>query len=126
MSPARAAITSPLRADKIVAEPATLTGSIGVLAGKLVVGELLHKLGITDDSAERGANAGMFSVFEDFSPDARQRLDAFLDETYRGFKERVAAGRHLSEDQVEAAGQGTGVDRRRGQRERPRRRARRL
>ncbi len=93
-------------ADKIVAEPATLTGSIGVLAGKLVVSELLHKLGITDDSAERGANAGMFSVFEDFSPDARQRLDAFLDETYRGFKERVAAGRHLSEDQVETAAKG--------------------
>jgi protease-4 len=93
-------------ADKIVAQPATLTGSIGVLAGKLVVGGLLHKLGITDDSAQRGANAGMFSVFEDFSPAARQRLDAFLDETYRGFKQRVATGRHLSEDQVEAAAKG--------------------
>jgi protease-4 len=93
-------------ADKIVAEPATLTGSIGVLAGKLVIGGALHKLGITDDSAQRGANADMFSVFEDFSPTARQRLDAFLDETYRGFKERVAAGRHLSEEQVEAAAKG--------------------
>src|SRR5204863_4260846 len=40
-------------ADKIVAEPATLTGSIGVLAGKLVISELLHKLGITGDSVER-------------------------------------------------------------------------
>ncbi len=93
-------------ADKIVAEPATLTGSIGVLAGKLVVTELLQKLGITDDSAERGANAAMFSVFEDFSPAGRERLDAFLDTIYRGFKAHVATGRHLSEEQVEAASKG--------------------
>jgi protease IV len=93
-------------ADKIVAQPATLTGSIGVLAGKLVVSELLHKLGVTGDSAQRGANAGMFSVFNDFSPGGRQRLDAFLDEVYGGFKEHVAAGRHLSADQVEAAAKG--------------------
>jgi protease-4 len=93
-------------ADKIVAEPATLTGSIGILAGKLVVGELLHKLGITSDSAQTGANAAMFSIFEDFSPASRQRLDAFLDTVYGGFKEHVAAGRHLSAEQVEAAAKG--------------------
>jgi protease-4 len=93
-------------ADKIVAEPATLTGSIGILAGKLTVGELLHKLGITSDSAQLGANAAMFSMFEDFSPAGRQRLDAFLDTVYGGFKEHVAAGRHLSTEQVEAAAKG--------------------
>jgi protease-4 len=93
-------------ADKIVAQPATLTGSIGVLAGKLVITDLLHKLGITDDSAQTGTNAAMFSVFTDFSPAARERLDAFLDAIYRGFKARVAAGRHLSEAQVEAAAKG--------------------
>ena len=48
----------------------------------------------------------MFSPFEDFSPAARARLDAFLDQTYRGFKERVAAGRHMSADQVEAVAKG--------------------
>jgi protease IV len=93
-------------ADKIVAEPATLTGSIGVLAGKLVIADLLHKLGITSDSATRGANAAMFSEVEDFSPAGRERLAAFLDGTYRGFKEHVAAGRHLTADQVEAAAKG--------------------
>jgi protease-4 len=93
-------------ADKIVAEPATLTGSIGVLAGKLVVTELAHKLGITDDSAQTGANAAMFSVFTDFSTTTRERLDTFLDVIYRGFKARVATGRHLSEEQVEAAAKG--------------------
>src|SRR5438309_1507500 len=93
-------------ADKIVAQTATLTGSIGVLAGKLVISELLHKFGITGDSVQRGANAAMFSVFEDFSPAGRQRLDAFLDEVYAGFKQHVAAGRHISADQVEAAAKG--------------------
>jgi protease-4 len=93
-------------ADKIVAEPATLTGSIGVLAGKLVVAGLLDKLGATAEAVQRGANAAMFSEFEDFSPAARDRLNAFLDATYRGFKQRVAAGRHLSDDQVEAIAKG--------------------
>ena len=93
-------------ADKIVAEPATLTGSIGVLAGKFVIADLLHKLGITDESAQLGANATMFSAFEDFSPSAHERLDAFLDATYRGFKAHVAAGRHLTAAQVEAVAKG--------------------
>jgi len=93
-------------ADKIVAQPATLTGSIGVLAGKLVIAGLLQKIGVSVDTAERGANAGMFSAMQDFSPEARQRLDAFLDQTYRGFKEHVAAGRRLSADQVEAVAKG--------------------
>src|SRR5205823_9671517 len=73
-------------ADKIVAQPATLTGSIGVLAGKFVISGLLQKLGVTGDSAQRGANAAMFSQFEDFSPTSRERLDVFLDRIYGGFK----------------------------------------
>lgn len=93
-------------ADKIVAEPATLTGSIGVLAGKIVIAGLLNKIGVSADAVQRGANAAMFSEFEDFSPAAVQRLDAFLDDTYAGFKQRVAAGRHLSADQVEAVAKG--------------------
>ena len=93
-------------ADKIVAEPATLTGSIGVLAGKLVLGGLMQKLGVTTDTAQRGANSGMFSAVDDFSPGERQRLEAELDSTYAGFKNRVATGRHLSADQVEAVAKG--------------------
>ncbi|HYU11552.1 MAG TPA: S49 family peptidase, partial [Stellaceae bacterium] len=93
-------------ADKIVAQPASLTGSIGVLAGKLVIGDFLHKLGVTTGSAGRGANAGMFSAIKDFSPAERERLDAFLDSTYWGFKQHVAAGRHLSDEQVEAVAKG--------------------
>jgi protease-4 len=93
-------------ADKIIAEPATLTGSIGVLAGKIVLGGLMDKLGITTDSAQRGVNAGMFSATEDFSPQARERLNAELDDTYAGFKNHVATGRHLNADAVEAVAKG--------------------
>jgi protease-4 len=93
-------------ADKIVAEPATLTGSIGVLAGKIVVGGLMQKLGITTDAAARGANSGMFSATQDFTAAERAQLDAELDDTYAGFKKHVADGRHLDAGAVEAAAKG--------------------
>jgi protease-4 len=93
-------------ADKIVAEPATLTGSIGVLAGKIVVADLLKKLSIAVDSAQRGTNADLYTMTADFSPQARERLDQLLDTTYSGFKQHVAAGRHMSPDAVEAAARG--------------------
>ena len=100
-------------ADKIVAEPATLTGSIGVLAGKLVVADLLRKIGVSTDSAQIGANAAMFSSTSDFSARAHSRLEAFLDETYKGFKDHVATGRQMTQEEVEAVAKGrvwTGED----------------
>jgi protease IV len=93
-------------ADKIVAEPATLTGSIGVLAGKPVVADLLRKIGVSTDSAQVGANAAMFSLTSEFSAFAHARLEAFLDETYKGFKDHVATGRRLTEEEVEAVAKG--------------------
>jgi len=93
-------------ADKIVAEPATLTGSIGVLAGKLVVADLMRKVGLSTDAVQFGGNAAMFSSTSDFSPAAHARLQAFLDATYQGFKDRVATGRHMTADAVEAVAQG--------------------
>src|ERR1700732_2909489 len=93
-------------ADKIVAEPATLTGSIGVLAGKIVVADLFQKLGMSTDSAQIGANAAMFSSTSEFSARAHSRLEAFLDETYKGFKDHVATGRHMTQEEVEAVAKG--------------------
>jgi protease IV len=83
-----------------------LTGSIGVLAGKLVVSELFKKLGVSTDSAQIGANAAMFSSASDFSAQAHNRLEAFLDDTYRGFKDHVASGRHMTPEAVEAVAKG--------------------
>jgi protease IV len=100
-------------ADKIVAEPATLTGSICVVAGKPVVSGLLQKLGASTDSLQTGANAGMFSLFQGFSPRERERLNAVLDEIYSGFKHRVAQGRKLDDAAVETVAKGrvwSGID----------------
>jgi protease-4 len=93
-------------ANKIVAEPATLTASIGVFAGKLVLSGLYQKLGVTVDSAQLGRNAGMFSATEPFSAEGQRRLGTMLDLIYRGFKERVAKGRHMTLDQVEQIAKG--------------------
>jgi protease IV len=93
-------------ADKIVAEPATLTGSIGVLAGKVVVADFLKKLGITTDAAQLGTNAAMFSPTEPFSAAGHARLEAFLDASYQGFKKHVMTGRHMSAAAVEAVAKG--------------------
>ena len=100
-------------ADKIVAEPATLTGSIGVLAGKFVLGGLWEKLGVSWDTVDEGANVGMFSTLQDFSPPEKERFEAFLDGAYATFKDRVAKGRTLGEDGVESVAKGrvwTGED----------------
>jgi len=93
-------------ADKIVAEPATLTGSIGVLAGKFVTTGFWDKLGVTWDGDSAGANADMFSTLRNFTPAEHERFEAFLDATYQGFKDHVAAGRHLDAAKVEEIAKG--------------------
>lgn len=93
-------------ADKIVAEPGTLTGSIGVVAGKILVGGLLNKIGADADAVQTSDNAALFSAIEDFSPQGHQQFEAALDATYAGFKSRVAEGRHMSAAEVEAVAKG--------------------
>jgi len=100
-------------ADKIVAEPATLTGSIGVLAGKFITTGFWDKLGVSWDGVKAGENADMFTTLSDFSPAAHQRFEAFLDATYAGFKKHVAQGRGLDDAKVEEIAKGrvwTGQD----------------
>src|SRR5271170_2201009 len=77
-------------ADKIVAEPATLTGSIGVVAGKILTSGLWDKLGVGWGAVEEGKNAAMFSSIEDYSPQGGERFEHMLDAVYAGFKDRVA------------------------------------
>ncbi len=93
-------------ADQIVAEPATLTGSIGVLAGKMLINGLSDKLGVTWDAVDGGGNAAMFSPVEDFSPAGHARFEAMLDDIYAGFKARVAEGRKMDADWVESVAKG--------------------
>jgi protease-4 len=100
-------------ADKIVAEPATLTGSIGVVSGKVLVGGLSQKLGVTWDAVQIGRNAGMFSVVDEFTPAEHERFERTLDAVYGVFKDRVATGRKLGAEAVEDVARGrvwTGAD----------------
>jgi protease-4 len=82
-------------ADKIIADPATLTGSIGVFSGKFVVGKGLADIGITIDRTAGGAFAGMDSPFTPFSPEQSQSLNKMVDNIYDGFVSRVAQGRNM-------------------------------
>lgn len=90
-------------ADRIVAQPGTLTGSIGVVAGKLVARELADTLGITVDEIRIGEHAGMWSGHRPFTPSERVKLETSLDRVYEDFTAKVAAGRRQSRAQVEAA-----------------------
>jgi protease-4 len=89
-----------MAADRIVAHPGTLTGSIGVLAGKPVMTGLLEKLGLSVDHVQQGAHAGMFSTSRDFSPSGWTRLQLWLDAVYADFTAKVAQGRKLPRERV--------------------------
>ncbi|MEP7133276.1 MAG: signal peptide peptidase SppA, partial [Acidobacteriota bacterium] len=93
-------------ADKIVAQPGTITGSIGVFAGKFVISGLLEKLGVSFDEVHSGSNALLWDPTRDFSPAERARFDAWLDRVYEDFTGKVAAGRRLSKERVHEIARG--------------------
>jgi len=89
----------------IVAEPGTVTGSIGVVGGKFVLKELFGKLKITVEVFQRGKHAGILSSSEDLSESERARLRELMQETYDTFLERVAQTRNMPVERVrEVAG----------------------
>ena len=94
-------------ARRIYAEPATVTGSIGVFGGKLVLTDLLDKLGLDVYVVERGGSTGLASPFVPFSPQERRKMKDLLEDVYRTFLNRVAQTRPgMSVAQVEAVAQG--------------------
>ncbi|MDH3658886.1 MAG: signal peptide peptidase SppA [Alphaproteobacteria bacterium] len=93
-------------ATRIVADPGTLTGSIGVLAGKPVLDGLWEKLGVNWGTVGRGANAAMWSMNQDYGQRGRERLNRFLDQIYAAFTEGVARGRGMSVEDVHAIAEG--------------------
>lgn len=100
-------------ADAIVAQPGTLTGSIGVLGGKLSVADLLQRFGVHHDVISEGRHAGMMSAFREFSDEEWQRLSSWLDQIYEDFVARVAAGRSMTVEAVHEVARGriwTGAD----------------
>ncbi len=93
-------------ADVIVALPATLTGSIGVFGGKLVLEGLLEKLGVHTGTVQQGANALMYSPRRPFSDAERERFAATIDAIYADFVAKVATGRSRSISQIEEVARG--------------------
>ncbi len=93
-------------AREIVAQPATLTGSIGVFAGKVVTDGMWQDLGVNWQGVQRGRNADLWSATTPYSADGGARLGAMLDAIYGGFLDRVADGRGLDRADVEAVAQG--------------------
>jgi protease IV len=93
-------------ADVIVALPSTLTGSIGVLGGKLVVRDLLDRVGLTTGTVSHGARSLMFSNRRGFTDAERERLAASIDETYGDFVAKVASGRGRSVTEIEHIARG--------------------
>ena len=89
-----------MHADRIVAQPGTITGSIGVLAGKMVTPAMWEKVGLTFDQVEVGANANMWNASRSFSPAEWARFNAWLDRIYDDFTSRVAEGRKLPKERV--------------------------
>ena len=87
--------------DRIIAEPGTLTGSIGVVGGKFALGGLLEKVGVTTDTVRVGDNGAIFSPFSPFNDEQEAAVRAMMEETYRQFVGKAAKGREMEFDALE-------------------------
>jgi protease-4 len=99
--------------DAVVASPATLTGSIGVLGGKQVTRDALGRVGVRVDSEAVGAHAEMFSTQRPFTDEEWSRLEGWLDRVYEDFTEKAAADRGMEVEALRAVARGrvwTGAD----------------
>jgi protease-4 len=93
-------------ADAIVAEPGTITGSIGVFSGKFSLRGLYGKLGISQETVRRGRNATLFSSFEPWSPEERAKVRRLNEAFYETFVTKAAEGRKRTPQEIEAVAQG--------------------
>jgi len=93
-------------ADSIVCEPSSIIGSIGVFAGKFSLKDLYKKLGINKVEIPRGENSDIFSEYDKFSDEQRTLIKQGIDEFYQIFVDKVAEGRVMTDEEVDAIGQG--------------------
>ena len=93
-------------ANKIVAEPSTITGSIGVVGGKPVLKGFYDWIGVTNEYVLRGKNAGMFRESEKFSDTERAKFEEFMKATYDDFISKVGKGRNKDKTYIDSIGQG--------------------
>jgi protease-4 len=93
-------------ADRIVAQAGTITGSIGVVAGKLAAAEAWSRIGIDWGELHEGRNATFSVALQPYTDSERARLSAMLDAIYQEFKDRVAEGRSMDPNAVEDVAKG--------------------
>ncbi|MBL8678830.1 MAG: signal peptide peptidase SppA [Myxococcales bacterium] len=93
-------------ADRIVAQPTSITGSIGVVAMRFVLGGAASKLGVSHESVKRGANAEIYSPYRAWTEDERAVLDRAIDEVYDDFVSIVARGRKRPASEIEPLARG--------------------
>jgi len=89
-----------MAADKIVAQPGTITASIGVLGGKFLTSDFWEKVGLSWDSVHTSTNSAMWTGTHDYSPTEWARFQAWLDRVYTDFTGKVAEGRNLPKEKV--------------------------
>lgn len=100
-------------ADYIIAEPGTLTGSIGVFGGKIVTGEFWRHYGVNWEGIKTSPQADMWSNSTPYTPEAHEKLKASMDQIYQDFMNKVAKGRKLSKEATRELAQGkvyTGIE----------------
>lgn len=95
-----------LPADKILAQPATLTASIGVVGGKPVLSGLWNKLGVRWNGVYFGNNAGILSLNKSFTSEERKIFEKSLDNIYRDFTSKVADARHIKPEELDKLARG--------------------
>lgn len=93
-------------ANKIYAEPNTITGSIGVVGGKIVVGDALEGIGVKTYAVKKGERAMMWSPMDPWTEEERALVRSMMESTYETFLERVASGRGMERDAVHEIAQG--------------------
>jgi protease-4 len=102
-----------MAADVIVAQPGTITGSIGVIMGKPVLEQAYERAGITTDSVTVGTGATMFNPAHPFTQDEWDRINTWLDAIYRDFTRKAAEGRRMPVERMHELARGrvwTGAD----------------
>lgn len=93
-------------ANLIVSEPSTITGSIGVFAGKADLTGLLGKVGVNVEVFKRGERADFYSLTRPWTEDERRAAEGMVQSFYEGFLTHVAEGRGMTRDKVDAVAQG--------------------
>src|SRR5690606_38727767 len=95
-----------LGASEMIAQPATVTGSIGVVAARVVVERLAQRVGVDVQRVTRGAHADMLSPFRHFSASERARFESLIEAGYQRFVSCVAESRGRSFDEIEPLARG--------------------